>query len=133
VTTCETLVRDLLLRDPEINGAVGGTRIYPVVRPQATPLPAITYQRISRTRFDPLDEPGALADARLQIDCWAASYAAVKDLAADIQHVLNGYTESGTAPPALRAIRAYPDDRDDYQADPPVWRVSSDYSVFWEE
>lgn len=133
MSTCESLVRTLLLADPIIAGAVGGTRIYPLIRPQGTALPAITYQRISRARYDPLDVPGTLADARLQIDCWAASYAAVKDLAADVCKVLNGYTESGTPRPALRAIRALPDDRDDYEAEPPVWRVSSDYSTFWEE
>ena len=133
---CEPLVRALLLADPIVNGQVGGTRIYPLVRPQGTALPAITYQRISRTRFDPLQGMERVQNARLQIDVWGVDYGDVKDLAADVLEVLAGYavTES-EPPPSLRAIVALPDERDGYEPEPApaIYRVSSDYSVYWEE
>ena len=71
---CEPLVRALLLDDPS-SAAVGGTRIYPLIRPQGTPLPAITYQRVSRTRIDPLNGMERVQNARLQLDCWAPTTA----------------------------------------------------------
>ena len=131
--TCETLVRALLLSDAAISQQVGGARIYPLVGPQAAPLPFITYQRISRVRYDPLDGREHVANARLQFDCWAAKYADVKTLAADVARVLTGYVAPTAPAPALRAILAMDFERDDYEPDPPVFRVSADYSVFWEE
>ena len=133
---CEPLVRALLLADPIISGQLGGTRIYPLVRPQGTPLPAITYQRISRTRFDPLNGMERVQNARLQLDIWGADYGDVKELAADVLEVLGGYavTEPGP-PPALRAIIALPDERDLLEPDPApaIFRSSSDWSIWWEE
>lgn len=128
----EALVREVLLADPVISGAVGGTRIYPLVRPQGSPLPAITYQRVSQTRADPLVGRERVASIRLQIDCWSAKYADLKTLAQDVSEVLHGHGTTDP-PPALRAIRALPGERDDYDEGPAVYRVSSDYSVWWEE
>ena len=77
---CEPLVRALLLDDDAVSTAVGGSRIYPMIRPQGSTLPAITYQRVSRSRVDPfnrsdpLDADERVQNARLQIDCWAATY-----------------------------------------------------------
>ena len=104
---CEPLVRALLLADPAVSAAVGGSRIYPLIRPQGSALPAITYQRVSRIRVDPFSRADPLVadarvqNARLQIDCWAATYGDVKELAADVLNVLAGYV--GAAPAARPA------------------------------
>jgi hypothetical protein len=147
----EVLVRNLLL-----NATPAGDRIHPLLRPQASALPAITYQRITVTRRDPLDratigaqpipahpiEPpevryvrhDPLANARLQIDCWALSYSMVKELADTVYHRLNGYAAPpGPAWPCLTGIRALPQDLDDYEPETQIYRVSQDYSIWWEE
>lgn len=127
-------MRTLLLADPIIAGWVGGARIYPLVRPQGTALPAITYQRVSHVRYDPLVGRERLANVRLQLDCWAAQYGDLKDLAHDVSEVLNDYVVTGAdTPGGLRAIRQLPGERDEFAEEAAVYRVSSDYSVFWEE
>jgi hypothetical protein len=131
--SCEVLVRTRLLADPEVVTALSGGSIYPLLRPQTEPLPAITYQRISATRFDPLEAPMPLADARLQLDCWAKSYAEVKDLARAVRQSLNGFAGPPGPRPCLRAIRAFPDDRDLFESESGTYRVSQDFSVWWEE
>jgi Protein of unknown function (DUF3168) len=126
----EPLVRNLLLEAPPV---IADGKVYPLVRPQGVPLPAITYQRISTTRVDPLGEPNFLADGRLQIDCWAASYGAVKDLADAVRRRLNGFAEAKGPRPRLAGIRALPSHLDDYETDTEVYRVSQDFSVWFEE
>lgn len=75
---------------------IGDWRIYPLQRPQAQDLTAaqgvITYQRISGgpgQSFDGLDE---LVIGRIQIDCWATTYALAKDLAKAVRDALNDAT-----------------------------------------
>jgi hypothetical protein len=57
-----------------------GSRVYWVDRPQAAALPAVTLQIISDIRPQHLKGFNPLRDTRVQIDCWATSYAAVTAL-----------------------------------------------------
>lgn len=57
-----------------------GTRVYWVDRPQAAALPAVTLQIITDLRPQHLKGFNELRDTRVQIDCWAATYAAVTAL-----------------------------------------------------
>lgn len=65
-----------------ITGAstTAGTRVYWVDRPQAAALPAVTLQIISDLRPQHLKGFRSIRDTRVQIDCWAATYAAVTAL-----------------------------------------------------
>lgn len=52
--------------------AVVGSRIYPVILPQNSTKPAITYQEITGIpQTDLSGDDGDLQEIRLQIDCWA--------------------------------------------------------------
>ena len=136
---CEPLVRALLLADPAVSAAVGGSRIYPLIRPQGSALPAITYQRVSRIRIDPLRVPAdaQVQNARLQMDCWAATYGDGEGPRGRRAERPGRATSCWrpAPPPTLRAIAALPDERDLYESEPapPVYRVSADYSVWWDE
>lgn len=57
-----------------------GQRVYWVDRPQAASLPAVTLQIISDFRPQHLKGFNPLRDTRVQIDCWAATYAQVTAL-----------------------------------------------------
>lgn len=61
-----------------ITGAstTAGNRVYWVDRPQASLLPAVTLQIISDFRPQHLKGFDQTRDTRVQIDCWAATYAA---------------------------------------------------------
>lgn len=129
---CEVLVRSLLLADADVSALTNG-RIYPILRPQTAALPAITYQRITTTRVDPLEAAVPLADARLQLDCWATSYATAKELATKVRRALAGQSYPDGPSPTLAAIRPLENDRDDFETDTKIYRVSQDYSVWWRE
>lgn len=55
-----------------------GTRIYWVERPQATALPAITLQTITEERAQHFGGFQSLQMARVQLDVWGSTYAAVR-------------------------------------------------------
>jgi hypothetical protein len=68
-----------------------GTRIMPAPLRQNVQLPAISYQLIS-VRDDVLhDGPQGLPDTRIQLDCWADTYAGAKTLAATVKTAVHGY------------------------------------------
>lgn len=68
-----------------------GTRIMPAPLRQDSDLPAVSYQLISQ-RDDVLhDGPQGLPDARLQLDCWADSYASARALAEAIRTAVHAY------------------------------------------
>ena len=70
-----------------------GQRIYPLVSPQNSTLPVITYQKISQVRERTLSSPAPkVVRARFQISCWAASYAEVKEVAEQVKAALQDYS-----------------------------------------
>lgn len=56
--------------------------------------PAITFRRISEPHDHNLDGASGIAQARVQIDCWARSAATADNVAEQVRLVLQGY--SGT-------------------------------------
>ncbi len=79
--------------------AVVVDRIYPLARPQASMLPAATVRRISGGPLYADDGEVGLLDARLQIDSYATTYAAAKDLAklvSDQLSAVRDVVQSGT-------------------------------------
>lgn len=61
--------------------ALVGTRIYWVERPQASALPSITLQTIAEERPQHMAGLENMKVSRVQIDCWASSYAQAQALA----------------------------------------------------
>jgi uncharacterized protein DUF3168 len=69
-----------LLADGGVSGIVGA-RVFPGSRPQGSALPALVLNRISGGPEYADDGEVGLEQARIQIDCWAATYAGAKLLA----------------------------------------------------
>jgi hypothetical protein len=133
--SCEIALRQILLASPA--GTAAGGRIYPLIRPQGSPLPALTYQRIAEARFDPVQKPGTpyLTMARLQYDAWAASYGAVVDLALKVQQALKYAVSPDPAPGAGRDVCGVVFDSQEqlYETETTTYRVRMDFDVFTEE
>ena len=90
-------IEDALYSLLAASGAVAshvGDRIYPVVRPQNSALPAIVYQQISGPRSHAMDGPSSLVESTWQVSCWAASYTQAEQLMDAVRSTLDGY--SGT-------------------------------------
>lgn len=73
-------LRARLLASAQVQAAAG-TRIYWVQRPQTSALPAITLQTISDGRPEHLKGQDGARETRVQMDVWAATYAAALSLA----------------------------------------------------
>jgi hypothetical protein len=57
------------------------TRVYPLIRPQSSPLPAIRYQVISDPRPENLKGYDGARVSRVQVDCFASTYVGARDVA----------------------------------------------------
>jgi hypothetical protein len=95
-STIESALRGQILSSAAIVSVVG-VRVYPLTIPQAgndALLPAITYQRISGLHDSSHDGPSGLATCRMQINCWAATFDAARELGELVRKRLDG--TSGT-------------------------------------
>ena len=86
----EDEIYSMLSGDGNITDLVS-TRIYPQVREQADGLPAITYQMISQLHGHDLMGNNGLVEARLQINCFAATILAAAQLADIVKNSLSGF------------------------------------------
>jgi hypothetical protein len=121
-----------LTMDPDVS-AIVGDRVYPLIMPQGSPLPAVTYQRISSARFYAHDGPSGLARPMIQLSCWAESYDEAKQVAALVRKALESAsgTLGGQDGVPVQGIRVE-DEVDLYEDNPPVFRTDLD-TVFWYE
>jgi len=68
--------------------------VYPMVAPADTPTPYAVYSRISTLEITSLDTNGGAGNAyttRLQIDVYAATYAAAQAKAGEVKAALKGW------------------------------------------
>lgn len=88
----------LLLDDTDVYGLVG-KRIRPQQVQPGTILPYITFHQLSGVQEHCMTGASEFARALFQIECFAATYKASRELADKVQTALNGYkgTVSGAA------------------------------------
>lgn len=101
--------------------ALVSTRIYPLILPQDSALPAITYQRVSGGHINSTTGFSDQENPRIQIDSMATTYAGAKTLAAAVFSAM----ESATTYKAILI-----GDIDIYEDEPEIYRVSMDFSVW---
>lgn len=71
--------------------ALIGTRIYPLQLPQTPTLPAITQQVISDVYELAQYGTSGYPTARVQYDCWGATYLSARAVAAALRVAIDGY------------------------------------------
>ena len=106
--------------------ALVGSRIYPLVRPQNSALPAITYQRISAPRVTSHGGDSGLTNPRYQFNCWSDSYLEARSMAERLEKLFGG--QSGMFPGAQASF--VDNDLDDSEPDEREFRAIVDV-VFW--
>lgn len=72
--------------------------IYPVKQRQANDKPAITYEVISDQSVNHSTGGTATSSMRVQIDCWATTYIAVRTLADAVKAALLSWTDATDDP-----------------------------------
>jgi len=126
----ERALRDLLLATQDVAELVGDG-IHPVHLPQGFRLPAVSYQRISGPRIRAHEGPSGLARPRIQVDCWAETYAAAKELARRVRQSVDGW-RGESAGIRINDVSVVTE-MDGYEPDTGIWRVQLDLIVWHEE
>ena len=72
--------------------ALVASRIYPEAAPAAAKKPYLVYQRITTDRDRTMDGPNGLATPRMQVTCWAATYAGAIALAGAVADAIDGHS-----------------------------------------
>ncbi len=123
----EAGIQQRLIADPTVSALIG-TRVYPVILPDDPTLPGATYQRASAVRDYTTTGAVSLSRIRLQIDCWALSYAEVKQLDAATRSCLEFFT--GTLPDGTYVDSITIDSSQDlFESDARYYRVMTDYII----
>lgn len=104
-------------------GETSEFRIYPMELPQGPTYPAITYQRISNARVNSFDAGGGIDNPRLQVDCWALTRQAARELAMEVKRVAENAAQLGAW---LISDSEFVED----DVTPHLYRVSQDFSTW---
>ncbi len=121
----------LLAADSGI-AALVGTRIYPVLVPETTAYPCLSYQVVSSVQQYTVDRR-ELGQKRIQFDCWANTYADAENLKQALRNALDVY--SGTLTDGTRVLGTFREVEIDFfeansgvSGNPGVYRRLCEYS-----
>lgn len=131
--TMEQAVIAALLANDAVT-AHAGRRVYPLIRPQDSAMPALVFTTISSQPDATHDGATGLSESRIQLDAYAATYAAAKGLARAVRGVLHQFAgdvevDGGTV--TLQGV--FQDgERDLFEGEAPerIFRVSLDFNVW---
>lgn len=127
----ELAVYDRLRADAAVSALVG-TRIHPNVLPAGSTLPAITYFRVSATRVGALGADSGLAQARMQVSCWASTNLGMTALAKAVRDALKRLAPGAYSGVTIEAI--FQDDGPDiYEPDSQTYQRPLDFLVWFQE
>ena len=107
--------------------ALVGSRVYPLIRPQDSPLPAIVYQEIFTETYVPADGDSGWRRGRFQWSAWAETYASIKAMRGALVACLNGYAGGSIERIAIDAMN------DDYEPDSGLYRQIVETEIFYRE
>jgi hypothetical protein len=131
VADARPALRDFLMADASISDAVGGVRIYPVILQQGQRQPSLVYNRISDVGDYHMLGPSGLARPRFQID----AYAETQDLADTLNRLVKDRLDGFSGDMGSVTVQgAFIDSlRDEYEQDSKLFRVSTDYIIWFNE
>lgn len=124
-STGEMLVA-LLVADPTVAGIVA-TKIYPSKAPDVAQPPFIVYQVVIQTSENTLDQAPAdqtLANARVQIDCYARDYLVSQQLADAVEAAVGNLKTQSISSWSIGRHDLYDDPTESYRVlvEISVWR-----------
>ena len=120
----ENMLRNTLLGSTALT-AIVGNKVFPMVMPQGTLLPAVSFQKISGVPANCLYGPTGLEEITVQIDAWAMSLSVVKNMAKAIRAVM---PTTGVTWGARLTM-----DEDLFDAEAKVYRICMSYDVWFLE
>ncbi len=121
--------------------ALAGGRVYSFRAPQNVVSPFIIYQEIDSGRWRSINNPSGIAQASFQIDSYATDLYAAKNLALQVEAILDGFLGSvptdNLSPPTTTKICgiSYQNGLDllEQDAEPLLYRRSDIYLITYEQ
>lgn len=126
----QVALRSMLRAVPSV-AALCGERVDWGKRPAKDPYPGICLHMVGDREGQTLRGPDGLSRGRVQVDCYAQTYAGAAELAAAVRHALDGYRQGGFRGVFLESQRDNTE-RGSNEADRAA-RVSMDFLVNWRE
>ncbi|RHZ91151.1 DUF3168 domain-containing protein [Cereibacter sphaeroides] len=123
----EEALRALLLASGGVT-ALAAKRVNFGSHPQGDPLPALVLNTISDREGLTVSGPDGVQQARVQIDCYAESYGAAKQLSRAVRAVLHGHSGGGFQGVFLDGARDLREPGDDTGR---PYRVSLDFLTIY--
>lgn len=123
-TTAEALVA-VIAADAACQTHLGAAaaRLYPLTVEQGSAYPAATYQQVAGTHVDSFDGIDTLNNPLIQVDCYAATLKAARDVAKAVRDAVDANAGLGAVVVS---------EREDFEADidPRLFKVSLDLSLW---
>lgn len=122
----------MLITTPSIT-AIVGNRVKPQKNPEKPVYPSIVYHKISGSPEYSMDGESGLTQCRVQLDLYAPTYKACKDLAGAVQLALSGFAGTmgdptqGTVPVGAAFLL---DEDDGYNDSLEVFWWRQDYEIW---
>lgn len=131
--TIEQAIYEALTENAGVTALVG-TRVYPVIAPQAATLPLIVYTLISGQQEESHSGASGLARPRYQFDCYAETITAAFALGEAVRLAIHGFagTLGGAGGVTCGGI-LFAGKRVLYEPETKIHRVSIDYFIWHEE
>ena len=101
-------------------GTAAGNRIFPMTAPDSVVRPYIVFQRITTNDENVMGGSTSLYNTRMQIDCYADTYAGVIALAAQVDALFIAWTIQNVSL----------GQQDLYESDVKLYRIQADYSIW---
>lgn len=125
----EEAFRALLTGSAAVTAIVSTARINWGAHPQGAALPGIVLNTVADAEGLTYSGPDGLSQGRVQVDCYAASYAEAKELSRAVRTVLHGYRGGGFGLVAHDTTRDSREGGTNEATRP--YRVSLDFSTHW--
>lgn len=123
----ESGIHKLIVTDPRF-ADIADSRLYPILLPNDSPLPAATYQAISIKALYVLDARVNFDQLRFHVDTWGKTYGHAKDLASAVVKVLDGF--SGALPDGSHVFGTQlRNSTDYYEHEALIYRVLIEFDI----
>lgn len=131
----ERAVYSLLSSNPEVTGFVADG-VFPLIAPQGTRLPYVTYQRVATETMHTFDGADGLVMAQVEVNAIASTYKEAKDLSQAAHEALqdfNGVEGMDFIEDITRESQREDHDAITDAGQKPVYRVSTDYNIWFDD
>jgi hypothetical protein len=109
-------------------------KIYPIIAPEGTVVPYVTYTRISGQRYHAFRSDSGMTNPIFQFSCFGTSYGNAKAIAAQLRAALQNYsnTMGGVGGVSVQSVLLM-DENDLYDEEAKEYYTTIDFQFFFNE